>query len=104
MSPPERYRNAAQQRVLRLLVHLGGHEIDGLAPAEIARSLGVTASNVTRDLANLELAGLAERLGESRRWRLTPRISQIGLAMLNGVDRAEHKVHEVRQRYTRAPR
>ena len=98
----ERYRSASQQRVLRVLVVLGGHELEGIAPGDVARALDIAPSAVTHDLANLALAGLAERL-DTGRWRLTPRITQIAIALLNGVSRARRKLDEVEQRYTRTP-
>ena len=98
------YTNATQQRILRVLLALAGHEVNGLAPSEIAHGLNINQSNTTRDLANLREAGLAEQIPDTGRWRLTPRIPQIAVAMLQGVDRAQLKVTEVKQRYTRAPR
>ena len=95
-----RYINAAQQRVLKMLQRLAGHEIEGLAPSELATALRTSASNVTRDLANLREAGLAERL-ENDRWRLTPRVVQISLAAATAFSRAQDRLNEVRQRFTR---
>ncbi|TVO70875.1 hypothetical protein FHP88_15590 [Sedimenticola selenatireducens] len=99
----ERYLSNSQQRILRILIHLGGHEVHGLAPGEISKSLDITPANVTHDLANLKHAGLAEPLSDSNRWRLTPRIPQIGVAMLNGIGRAESKLAETKQRFSTQP-
>lgn len=99
----ERYRSNAQQRILRIAVFLGGHEINGLAPGEIAKALDISAANVTHDLANLRLAGLAEQVPQNNRWRLSPRVPQIAMAMLNGISRAQAKVDETQNRYTRIP-
>lgn len=98
-----RYISKSQQRILRILVFLGGHEVRGLAPGEIARSLQILPANVTHDLANLREAGLAEPLPDTNRWRLTPRLPQIALAMLNRISSAKHRIQEVEQRYTRDP-
>ena len=103
MMSQERYHSNSQQRILKVMLALAGHEVTGLAPGEIARGLHITPSNVTRDLANLRMSGLAEQMTESDRWRLTPKLSQIGLSMLDGVDKAQRKVDEVKQRYTRKP-
>lgn len=97
------YTNAAQQRVIQVLLRLAGHEVNGLAPGEIAKALDTTPSNITRDLHNLKEGGVAEQIQESGRWRLSPRIPQIGVAMLNGIGRAQAKVDEVQQRFTRNP-
>ncbi|MEW6314746.1 MAG: hypothetical protein AB1513_12040 [Pseudomonadota bacterium] len=99
----QKYESNCQQRILRVLVHLFGHEVHGLAPGEIAKALSINAANVTHDLANLKIAGLAEQIQDSGRWRLTPRLPQRALAMLNEIERCSNRVNEVQQRYTRTP-
>ena len=99
----DRYINAAQQRLLSLLFRLAGHEIDGLAPGELAKALRTTPSNITRDLANLAEAGVAEKLGNDR-WRLTPRVVQLSLAASKTFASAQDRLHEIQQRYTRDAR
>lgn len=99
----EKYRSNAQQRILKILIFLAGHEVDGLAPGEISKGLVIAPSHVTHDLANLRIAGLAEEVEGGGRWRLSPKLPQIGVAMLNGYDRAKSKLDEVGQRYTRNP-
>jgi len=101
MSTP-RYINAAQQRVLKMLLRLAGHEIEGLAPSELATALRTSASNVTRDLANLHEAGLAEKLPNDR-WRLTPRIVQISVAAGSAFAAAQDRLDEARLRFSRHP-
>lgn len=106
LSPEARatlYQNEGQQRILRVLLALSGHEVNGLAPGEVAKGLGISGANVTRDLANLQLAGLAEEMVGTGRWRLTPKLIQIGVAMQAAVDEADRKLVEMRQRYTRTP-
>ncbi len=98
------YANTSQQRVLRVLLALSGHEVNGLQPGELARGLKLTPSDITRDLANLHLAGLAEEIVGTGRWRLTPKLVQIGVAMQVAIEEAETKLSDMRQRYTRAPR
>lgn len=96
------YTNDAQQRILRLLQTLAGNEITGLAPAEIARQQGCTAPMVTRDLANLFQAGLAEQVPDTARWRLTPVLIQLSFKYMANVERAEKKLAETQNRYTRS--
>jgi DNA-binding IclR family transcriptional regulator len=98
-----KYTNAAQQRVLKALMVLAGHELEGLAPAQVARALHTSQSNATRDLANLLESGLAERL-DSNRWRLSPRLVQIAKAHTEALARYEANLEEVKQRYSRLPR
>lgn len=95
------YLSEPQQRILRLLVLLSGNEVVGMAPSEIAKEQGCSASIVTRDLANLEHAGLAERIPETQRWRLAPLIVQISLRHSVAMDRAAKRLDEVRNRFSR---
>lgn len=98
-----KYHCAAQQRGYRVMLALAGHEIDGVRPGELADGLQLSASIITRDLANLRSAGLAETLPhDPTRWRLTPKLVQISHSMLNNLDRSERRLSEARQRYTRA--
>lgn len=95
----DRYINAAQQRVLALQFRLAGHEIEGIAPSELAAALQTSASNITRDLANLKEAGIAEPL-DTGRWRLTPRVVQISLAASKAFASAQDRLNEARQRFS----
>lgn len=97
------YDNAAQQRILRALLVLSGNEFQGLAPGEVAKALGVGPSTATRDLHNLREAGFAEQIQETGRWRLGPKPVQIALAFSNQLQRAEQRLQEISNRYTREP-
>ncbi len=65
------YTNAAQQRILQLVLVLFGDVVTGYKPAALARALGCKAPLITRDLANLKTAGVAEYVEETCNWRLT---------------------------------
>lgn len=95
------YTNPAQQRLMQLLLLLAGHEITGIAPAEIAREMGCAPPKVTRDMANLLEAGFAELVPETGRWRLAPRVVQIATRHMAALDRAEKRLDETRNRYSR---
>ena len=90
-----------QQRILRIALLLAGNEFNGLAPGEIAKSLGIGASTVTRDMHNLEKAGWAERIPETGRWRLGPKVVQVAVGFSNALGRAETRLREITNRYTR---
>lgn len=98
----EKYKSESQQRILSVLMILAGHELTGLEPSAIAKGLTAKPSAVTRDLTNLQIAGLAERL-DNGNWRLTPKIVQISVAFGDTLNRARHKIDEIQQRYTRTP-
>jgi DNA-binding IclR family transcriptional regulator len=100
-APGPDYTNAAQQRILRLALLLAGHEITGLAPAQIAREQGCSASIVTRDLANLQVAGWAEKVPATGHWRLGPTPVQLAMRHMAGLDRAKRQMEEVANRYSR---
>lgn len=95
------YLNNSQQRMLSLLRCLAGNEIEGLAPGDIAKLNGCSASHVTRDLANLHQAGLAEQLPATGRWRLGPEIVQIAMRHMTALDRARKRLDETSNRYSR---
>ena len=103
------YHCEAQQRILFVMMALAGHEVDGVSLTEIAVALsnrtGKTAgsqkNNVFRDLQNIKLAGLAEQLPDSERWRLAPRLVQVAQAHQRHLDRVSARIDEVRQRYGR---
>lgn len=96
------YINAAQQRLLQLIDLLAGHELQGLAPAEIAKALGCSASAVTRDMANLQTAGWAEKTPKGERWRLSPHPIQLALRHAAALAEGERALKDISQRFGRA--
>lgn len=102
MTNPTSYTNEGQQRVLRLINALSGHEITGRAPSDLARETECTASTITRDLANLKEAGFAEVVPETGLWRLAPQIVQIAIRHMTALDRAQSRLEEVRGRFSRS--
>jgi DNA-binding IclR family transcriptional regulator len=99
----ERYRNEAQQRLLRVVMVLFGHVVNGLAPSAIAREVSCSNAVMTRDLANLSLAGLVEKDEATGHYRLTPRLPQQCFKVLAEIDRADRRLAEVKNRFTRNP-
>jgi DNA-binding IclR family transcriptional regulator len=94
------YLNDSQQRVLKVLDLLFGHEIAGLAPGEIAKTVKANASAITRDLANLAEAGMAEEVTGTGRYRITPRLGRRCMATLQTFDRAEQQLGDLKARFT----
>ena len=99
----DRYSNASQQRILKVVLALFSDVVQGVSNAAITKATGASASNVTRDLENLRIAGLAERDEATGHWRLTPCLPQQSIKVLNSIDRAQRRVDEVRNRFTRNP-
>jgi ArsR family transcriptional regulator, arsenate/arsenite/antimonite-responsive transcriptional repressor len=58
------------RKVCDLFRLLAGYEVNGLAPGEIAKALGVGPSWVSVNLPGLAELGFVERVGETNRWRL----------------------------------
>lgn len=94
------YKNEAQQRLMRLVMTLAGHELHGLAPVDIIRLTGHTAAQVTRDMANLEQGEWAERITNTGRWRLGPAIVRIGVKYAVTADQAMSRIQQMHQRYS----
>jgi DNA-binding IclR family transcriptional regulator len=97
----QNYINAAQQRILKTQLLLAGNELNGLAPSDLAKALDTNPSNVTRDLANLKEAGIAEQITETGRWRLGPKVVQVAVDFFTQLERTQSRVDEIKQRYTR---
>lgn len=98
------YACEAQQRILAVQTVLAGHEVNGLSLTEIANALAARSgknqkNSIFRDLHNLKLAGLAEQLPDSDRWRLGPKLVQIAQSHQRYMERATAKLEETRQRY-----
>lgn len=98
------YSNGPQERGYRVLQALAGHEVFGLAPGDLAKGLGEPPSSITRDLGVLCKVGLAERIEETGRYRLGPKLIQIALAHSRGVQKVRDRLNEVEHRYSRDPR
>lgn len=94
-----KYTSAQQQRLLGLIQALAGHEVNGLAPSQIAAATRCFASQVTRDLDNLRSAGFAEEIRDLGRWRLGPVFVQIALAHTAGIERAKRRLEEIEARF-----
>ena len=103
MSKRTDYTNEAQQRILKVQFVLCLDAVNGFPPSKLAELVNATASTITRDLDNLRTAGVAERDESTGCWRLTPRLPQPAINILNSVDSAQRRVDEVRNRYTRTP-
>ena len=99
--PEEKHRIESVQRAIKALMCLSGHEMEGLTPSQIALATGMTATQVTRTMANLEIGGIAEKIISNNKWRLAPRLVQVAIAHTNAMDKAERKLNEVKNRYSR---
>lgn len=96
------YKNDAQTRGYKVLLLLAGNEFSGVAPGELAKAVGTSAGNVTRDLRILQDAGLAEPLPhDQKRWRLGPKLVQIANSFKAHLSEVQRRATEVEQRYTR---
>lgn len=102
MSKPN-YTNAAQQRLIKVILALFGNVVQGITPSALARSVGCNPAVMTRDLANLAEAGIAERVEATGAWRLTPRLPQQTIKVWTAIDRAERELQEAKNRFNRNP-
>lgn len=99
----ERYKNEAQQRILKVVLTLFGHVIHGLPPTALAREVNCSGAVMTRDLANLSIAGLVEKDESTGHWRLTARLPQQCFKVMADIERADRRLSEVKNRFTRNP-
>lgn len=103
MSRKTDYTNSSQQRILKVVLVMFGHEIEGLAPGQIAKLANIKPGEATRDLDNLMSAGWVEEVVTGGAYRISPMIGQRALAVLATIERAARRVEDTRNRYTRAP-
>lgn len=97
-----KYISEQQQRLLQVIRTLAGNEIEGLAPGDLAKLIPCHASQVTRDLSNLKHFGWAEQIATTGRWRLGPQVVQIATRHMTAIDRAESRLTEIKNRFSRA--
>jgi len=95
------YTNAAQQRIVRLILVLFGDVVNGFPPSALAREMGCALPVMTRDLFNLQKAGLVEKLENTGFWRLLPRLPQQAIKVFTAIDLAQRRVDEAKNRFTR---
>jgi IclR family KDG regulon transcriptional repressor len=76
-------RRSASQRLLAMLEALT--EFDSVGVTEIARRLGIPAANAYRMLKDLEREGFVEQSPETKRYRLTLKVFEIGAAVANRI-------------------
>ncbi len=95
------YTNAAQQRILRLVLVLFGDVATGYKPAALAKALGCNASVITRDLDNLRTAGVAELDETTRNWRLTELLPQQADKVWLAMSRAGRNLDDQRNNIAR---
>jgi DNA-binding IclR family transcriptional regulator len=82
------------RKVCELFRLLAGHEINGLAPGEIARALGVGPSWVSVNLPGLSELGMVERVGETNRWRLGIALVRIAHTVFTANTQAKEALQE----------
>ncbi|MDD5479668.1 transcriptional regulator [Rhodoferax sp.] len=78
---------------------LAGHEVLGLAPAEIAKGLEVPASWVSVNLPALSSTGFVERVDGTNRWRLGVPFVRIAMTVNTELASAKRRLDEVSNRY-----
>ncbi len=103
MSTKPDYTNAAQQRLLKVLLALFSDVVQGVSNTAISKATGSNPSSITRDLENLRIAGLAERDEATGLWRLTPRLPQQAVKVFSAIDLHAARVEQARNRFTRTP-
>ena len=94
----DRYECDAQQRLLKVIDALVGHEVDGVSAKDIAARTGTSSATAFRDLSNLQLGGWAEQL-EDGGWRLSVNAAKMLRRINDGINSALARVNSARRMY-----
>ena len=70
----------------------------GFTPTELAKETGFSASDITRYVQTLELAGYAERIAETNRIRPSCRLAMRAIQIMVALDHAAQKIYELKTR------
>lgn len=98
----KRQAQAPMRRAVKLIFILQGNTIDGLRLKQIAERMDESACTTHRDLSIMAEEGVVERIpGANEYWRLTPKLVQVAIAHYEEIQRAESRLAEINQRYTR---
>ena len=88
------------RKALELLRLLAGHEVLGLAPAEIAKALGVSPSWVSINLPAIEAeTHFVERVAGTNRWRLGVPLVRIAFTVQRNLAQERERLEGVARRY-----
>ena len=91
--------NDSARRALRVLKALRGHTLAGLSNTELAKALGESPANLTRDLHTLNEAGIATR-HETGRFAPSIAFLQYAMATAEELQRAQARITEIQARIT----
>lgn len=92
------YTSTTQQRVLRTMKALFGHEVTGITTQDLAKRLEMSASKTFKDLKNLEEAGLAEQL-PNKNWRISSNLGRESLRIVNNIHAMARRIDETAERF-----
>lgn len=94
----------AGQKTLRVVLALAGNEFEGLAVKQICEATGLSPSMAGNYLETLRVEGLAEKIEETQRWRLGPKLVQVAIAFSAHINKKKQQLDDIENRYTRHPR
>jgi DNA-binding IclR family transcriptional regulator len=102
MSASTSYISDQVQRTLRVIRFMAGKEISGISPTELAKLANVSASNITRVLANLEAQQFVERLpADNKRYRLAAALVQLSNTVALNLSQAQLQLQQDQHNYSR---
>lgn len=81
---------------------LAGHETNGLRVIDLAQGLRLLPSTTHRTLQAMIAVGFAEQLDDEK-YRLGPAFVQIAVAHAEGLAKAEIRIAEIKNRFSRTP-
>lgn len=102
MSAQTNYISNQVQRTLRVIRIMAGKEISGISPTELSKLAKISASDVTRVLANLEAQQFVERLpADNKRYRLAVALVQLSNTVAQNFTQAQLQLQQDQHNYSR---
>lgn len=102
MKETNSYISEQVQRTLRVIKVMAGKEVSGISPSELSKIADISASNVTRVLANLEAQHFVERLpNDNKRYRLATTFVQIANTVSLNLTQSLQQLQQDQANYSR---
>jgi len=97
------YSSGQISRAYQLIQVLAGHEFHPLAPADIRKATGWDGATTTRQCQAAIVAGMVEQTNDKKYRLKRSALTNIAIAVQSGIQRAQARMNDEANNYTRSP-